>query len=95
MIVGRTTFIAKRAQRPKALRLWKEWAAKHPDLTVRIYRHTTGSSQRFSIDIEYESMAEMEKFGNEWYMSPEFKAFFEKMDPLLIEGGSFEILGVV
>jgi len=81
MIVWRNEFSIKPGRGDEALALVKEWVGSdHP---VRIYEDLAGPTFTLAVEMEFESMAEQERFSTEWVATPEFAAFYEKWCELI------------
>ena len=50
----------------------------------RLFESEIGVMYLLAADVEYESMAEIEKFWNEIQTDPEYQSFLEKWQPLVI-----------
>jgi hypothetical protein len=92
MIVNRRTMIVKPGCWDGAVASvvaeTKRLSFPHPRriLTVNI-----GPFDRLVFEAEFESLAEYEKFWAEYFASPEGVAFTEKLNSMLVSGGSNEI----
>ena len=53
--------------------------------TFRLYQSEVGPQYRLTADVEYESMAEIEKAWNEIASIPEYQTFLKKWQPLIIK----------
>jgi hypothetical protein len=89
MIVARNEFAIKPGLTEQALALIKEQAAGF-DRPVRIYVDLAGPTFTVAWEMEFESMAEQERFSAEWQATPEFAAAFEKWCGFLRGSGSRE-----
>jgi hypothetical protein len=77
MIVARNEFAIKPGFTEQAMALLKEEAVRL-DTPVRIYVDLADPTFTVAVEMEFESMAEQERFSAEWVATPEFAAFFEK-----------------
>jgi hypothetical protein len=50
----------------------------------RLFESEIGVLYRLTADVEYESMAEIERFWNDIQTEPEYQSFLEKWQPLII-----------
>jgi hypothetical protein len=94
MIVERHTWVVKRGCMDKLVALLKEENAESR-MTIRAYTPNVGKKGIFTVEFEFESLAEMEKAGAEWRLMPETAGFLQKWNELTEQGGTSEILNLV
>ena len=93
MLVVHTSVIAKPGCSPQVLALMKEWV----ELVNRPYRilNPNSESNTFIWEMEFESLAEMEKMGNEWQAMPGWLESNKKLDELRVGHYTQEIFWVM
>ena len=82
MLVSHSSVVAKPGCTPQVLALMKEWSVlfNHP---YRIL-NPNSESNTFIWEMEFESLAEWEKLGDELQAKPGFLEFNRKMDELRV-----------
>ena len=93
MIVWRNFSVIQKGKMQEAVALWKEIAeSAKPKYVVRIATNGIGTPRStVCVEIEYESLAEMERQQAEWGRTPAGQAFGKKWDELTVFGGHTEI----
>jgi len=94
MIVNRMTHVVKRGRMDEAVALIKELGEKRGE-QGRIFVCQYGATNRLAIELEAESLAELEKGWTEWLASPEAAPFYEKWYDLTETDVTNEIWRVV
>jgi len=95
MIVQRNTFRVKPGKQPEIIEMMK---AAHEMLgsrnRSRIYTSNIGPFQKIVNDIEFESLAQVAEYWEDWWSREETPAFMEKWNQLIESGGGAEIWNV-
>ena len=92
MIVHRQTFTVKLGQRDAAMELLNTGGTHvEPTPTFRVYGNSVGPHDTVVLEIEFENLADYERFWNAWRAAPESAAVFEKWYQLIEPGGTSEI----
>ena len=92
MLVARTTIIAKTGKTGEVAQLVKaELERVTPPRTLRIYTGSYTASNEVISEIEFESLAEMEGFFDEWLSTPEGLNYMKTMDELRVGSYNTEI----
>jgi hypothetical protein len=86
MIVDRRTFIVDRGRMETAVGMLTAQRADAPH-AYRIYTPIIGPFDRITVELEFESLAELEQFWNGWFARPETATFFERWHQLSLSGG--------
>ena len=94
MIVQRITFKVKRGCMQELVALAKSFD-ESAGITARTYTSRIGRHDTLVGEQEFESLAEMEKFWEEWSARPDTPAFMEKWLALTERGGTTEIWDLV
>jgi hypothetical protein len=92
MLVHRTTFVVKVGKRDEAVEVLKsgaDYLEKVP--TFRVYGSSIGPRDTLVLELEFENLAEYERFWDEWFATPESAAVMEKWVQLREPGGTSEI----
>lgn len=96
MIVDRRVFYLKFADADRAIRMAVEELNRMKwDRPSRLHRAKTGRFATLALEMEFESLAEYEKFWADWDASPESSAFQEKWNDVNETGGSHELWQIV
>ena len=92
MIVNRLTFRVKPGCMEEVLKMVKAERAKldNPKM-ARIYTPNIGRFDLLVEDLEFENLAEFDKFWTAWGSKPETAEFMEKWETLVETGGFGEI----
>lgn len=91
MIVQRFTYEVKKGRAEKAIELVKSEIARYAPAqsqTWRIYTDNIGRFWMLAIEVEFESLADLEGYWAKWFEDPEAVAFLEKFNKTLKSGGT-------
>ena len=90
MLVNRRTFNVKPGHTKAVATMVKSECARL-NLPARICSNVIGPFDTVSCDYEFKTLAEYEKFWNEWHASPEGESFLVKWRQEVERGGKNEI----
>jgi hypothetical protein len=92
MIVQHFTWKVKVDTMEKTIELLKaEIAMMRPSHTWRLYTPNIGKFDVVIGEVEFENLAEQDKFWTDWFAKPEAREFFKKFNELIERGGGSEI----
>ena len=96
MIVERMTWKAKPGQENALVEAVKEAFAMHPaPHGRRILTPNVGPYNEVVVEIEYDDISENAAYWEEWFSKPEYPAFAEKWNKMVVSGGGSEIWNLV
>jgi hypothetical protein len=87
MIVHRLSWNVKPGYMDRFVELLKAELARTPQFKSRIYTSTFGTGDICAEEIEFENLAELDKFWSEWFAKPETAEFYKKFDEYREPGG--------
>lgn len=88
-VVNRRTFIIKRGHLQEAVELLKREASD--EIVHRIYVSHYGPFDNVVLDVEFNSVTEMEQIWTNWFASESAQAFGERWAAITETGGSNEV----
>lgn len=89
IVVNRRTFIAKQGCFNEAISLLKSFS--RADLTYRFYRPRYAPFSTIAFEVEFASVAEMDRVWDEWSASPEAATFMSRWVEITEPGGTNEV----
>ena len=96
MIVHRATIKVKVGCMDKIVELTKAEFARSGDAHKwRLYTFKLGSYDILAYEVEFEDLAELDKFWTTWYATPEAAEYFKKIVGLREAGGGEEVWNLV
>jgi len=88
-IVNRRTFVAGRGHMDEMIEMIN--AIRDPELVDRLYRPHYAPFDVVAIELEFDSMAEMEAFWGEWEKSEEAATFMKRWIEITEPGGENQV----
>ena len=88
-IVNRRTFIPKRGYRDEVVAMLSP--SENYEKPYRVYSDLIGTFDRVVLEIEFESVAEMDKAWTEWFASQEAEEFMKRFVEITETGGTNEV----
>ena len=87
-IVNRRTFVASRGATDDVVNMLKQGTKQVP---YRIYRIHYGQFDQIALEMEFDSIAHMEKSWEEWFASEEAQTFMANWIEITEPGGANEV----
>ncbi len=96
MVMNRRTFIVKRGRMQEAATVLKAEVQRSPNAhRTRIYVPEVAPFDVICAEGDFDSLAEYERYGTEYFAQPETSAFLERWFELTETGGTNEIWELV